>query len=132
MFIRYCFVSLLTVWFLGLFVLPSWDFWLSTSVLVVVFASFADEAGINITLPVSVVLAKTKLDMAASLAFHTGLLGPMDALSLMRHSKRTERSLLEKELDFPVVNLLIDYKRGKIINLFTHAYLLGRTYRGAV
>ena len=133
MFVRYCLVVLATVWVIGLMTMPSGDFWISTIVILVVFASFADEANINITLPISVILSKTQLAKAASLAFYAGLVGPLCALSLQRKCKRFDRAVIDKNLGFPLVYLLIEYKKGNINNLFTCAYNMGRAYReGAV
>lgn len=133
MFIRFCLAVLVLVWAVGMFVMPAGEFAITTIVVAIVGLTFADEAGVNVTRPLGVLMSTTG---AARLAFAAGALGSTAALlALFDENKELPLSFrlcwLEKKHGFPLMGLMVAQTGGLLSSgeLVTLAYRVGRTFR---
>lgn len=126
MFARICLIVLFGTWLVAVATMPAGDVAVTAIVLFVVSLAFADEAGVNVTLPISLLMRS--LSKASLLAFSAGFVGPLEAMRLLFAN---ELAFIDRECEYPLLDIMSAYKQGKFSKpqLINRAYQSGRNYR---
>ena len=126
MFARICSLVLFGTWLVAVSTMPAGEAVVTVVVIAIVFLAFADEAGVNLTLPVSLLMRS--LSKASQLAFCAGFVGPWEAMKLL---VANELSFIDRECEYPLMGLMATHKQRKFSKpqLINRAYQTGRNYR---